>query len=65
VHAEVIPHLTVAQAADPQALETVAAEFLPAAAGRLPISARAAEVALMDNRNGPWALSGSFRLGGA
>jgi hypothetical protein len=54
----------VAQVAEPQKLELIAAEFDAAAAGRLPIPARAAEVALMDNRNGPWALSGVFRLGG-
>ena len=61
VHAEVIPHLTVADNGD---LEAITAEFAAAAAGRLPIRAHAAEVALMDNRSGPWRLSDVFRLGG-
>src|SRR5205085_5679952 len=51
VHPEVIPHLTVA---DRGPLEAIAAEFAAAAAGRLPIAARAEQVALMDNRTGPW-----------
>jgi hypothetical protein len=49
--------------ADPQELEPIAAEFGQAARGRLPIPARATEVALMDNRAGRWAVSGVFRLG--
>jgi 2'-5' RNA ligase len=65
IHAEVVPHLSVAQVADAQKLNAIAAEFDAAAAGRLPIQARAAEVALMDNRAGRWAVSGVFRLGGA
>ena len=65
IHAEVVPHLSVAQVADAQKLDAIAAEFAVAAAGRLPIRARAAEVALMDNRAGRWAVSGVFRLGAA
>jgi 2'-5' RNA ligase len=65
VFAEVVPHLTVAQVADVQELNVIAAEFDEAAAGRLPIRASAAQVALMDNRSGPWAVSAVFSLGQA
>jgi 2'-5' RNA ligase len=61
--AQVVPHLTVAQVPDEQALEAIEGEFREAAGGRLPIGAHAAEVALMDNRAGPWEVNGVFRLG--
>ncbi|MEP7356118.1 MAG: 2'-5' RNA ligase family protein [Anaerolineales bacterium] len=63
VYAEVIPHLSVAQVTDLTHLDAIAAEFGAAAAGRLPIPAHAAQVALMDNRSGRWAVTGMFRLG--
>lgn len=64
-HAEIVPHLSVAQIADAAALDRVAAEFDVAAQGRLPIAAHATEVALLDDRTGRWQTSATFRLGGA
>ena len=64
IFSEVVPHLTVAQPEDPAQLDAIAAEFEAAAAGRLPIPARAEQVVLMDNRAGPWEISATFQLGG-
>jgi 2'-5' RNA ligase len=62
-HAEIIPHLCVAQVADLQQLDTVARRFAPKAAAMLPIRAIAAEVALMDTRSGRWQIRTTFSLG--
>jgi hypothetical protein len=64
-HAEVIPHLCVAQVADQQQLDAVARRFAPKAAAMLPIRAMAAEVALMDTRSGRWQIRTTFGLGSA
>jgi 2'-5' RNA ligase len=62
-HADVIPHLCVAQVADLQQLDTLARRFAPQAAAVLPICAMAAEVALMDTRPGRWQIRTTFSLG--
>jgi 2'-5' RNA ligase len=61
--AHVIPHLTVAQAAEPHQLNQIAQAFEQAAEGRLPISATVTEVGLLDNTNGHWQLRARFPLG--
>lgn len=62
-HPDIVPHLTVANLADPLAFETVASAFTQAAVSRLPIIAFAAEVALMENVGGRWRRRTSFSLG--
>lgn len=62
--AEVVPHLTLAQLADGEGLEHVAAEFMQTAGGCLPIEAAVTDVALMDNEPGVWRVRVRFRLGG-
>jgi len=62
-HAEIIPHLCVAQAENRQQLDAIAARFAPAGAAMLPICAMAAEVALMDTRSGRWQVRRTFGLG--
>ena len=61
--AEVVPHLTVAQLADRGRLDEIAADFLQSGGRRLPLHARAAEVALMDNTRGTWEVRTLFQLG--
>jgi hypothetical protein len=59
----VVPHLTVAnQVADDQ-LDRIAAEFKDASEGKLPISAVASEVALLDTRSGHWQVRATLKLG--
>jgi hypothetical protein len=62
-HADIVPHLCVAQLADRQHLAAVEERFAPAAAAVLPIRAVAAEVALMDTRSGRWQVRRTFALG--
>jgi 2'-5' RNA ligase len=50
----VIPHLTVAQVADPTELNPVAESFQRAADSELPIQARVERVWLMDDCDGRW-----------
>lgn len=64
-HAEIHPHLTVAQIAGRATRDAVAAGLADAAAGRLRIAARAGEVALLDNTAGPWQTRRRFPLGRA
>lgn len=61
-HANVVPHLTLAQLADGHRLDEVAAEFERASRQALPIRAMASEVALMDNSRGRWQVNYTFRL---
>jgi 2'-5' RNA ligase len=61
--AEIIPHLTVVQVADPQRLDEIAAQFERAAQGRLPIRADIREVALLDNASGRWEVRARLALG--
>ena len=62
-HADVIPHLSVAQVEDRPQLDAIAEHFAPAATAMLPIRAMAAEVALMDTRSGRWQVRTTFALG--
>lgn len=62
-HADIHPHLTVAQIAGRLARDAVAADLAAAAVERLPIAARADHVALLDNTAGPWQTRGRFTLG--
>jgi hypothetical protein len=62
-HAEITPHLSVAQAADQMQLDPIAQGFAAASQGVLPIGATAAEVALMDTRSGRWQTRTTFSLG--
>jgi 2'-5' RNA ligase len=60
---DIVPHLSVASLADEQKLDRITDEFAQASHGMLPISATAAEVALMDNRSGRWLVRATFSLG--
>ncbi len=61
---EIVPHLTLGQFASEEELdahaETLAAEY----AASLPLKARAADVALLDNTDGRWKTRQRFALGG-
>ena len=59
---DVIPHLTVAQVADPQQLEKIAADFERVARDLLPIQASVREIALLDNESGTWRVRRRFAL---
>ncbi len=59
---EVIPHLTVAQVDDAEALSKIAAAFARAAEDHLPIAGRVESVWLMDNRGGRWKREFEFDL---
>jgi 2'-5' RNA ligase len=61
----VVPHLTVALADDERQLDSIADDFARAAHGKLPATALAAEVALMDNAAGHWQIRTRFALGAA
>jgi 2'-5' RNA ligase len=62
---DVVPHLTVAnQVADDQ-LDRMAAQLKDASEGKLPISAVASEVALLDTRSGHWQVRATLKLGEA
>jgi 2'-5' RNA ligase len=58
-----IPHLTVAQIADPMEFEAVGAQLRDSVESVLPLQARADDVWLMDNAAGPWSIRRRFRLG--
>ena len=60
---DVIPHLTVAEVADPEQLTRVASEFENLARDKLPIRARVDEVWLIDNADGRWKRRHAFQLG--
>jgi 2'-5' RNA ligase superfamily len=62
-HAEIIPHLSVAQAADQTQLDSIAERFAAASRDMLPIYARAAEIALMDTSAGRWQVQAMLGLG--
>jgi 2'-5' RNA ligase len=61
--ADVIPHLTVAHAGDPERLDAIAAEFGRAAHGALPIEAAVRAVELIVKRDGRWRKRTEFALG--
>jgi 2'-5' RNA ligase len=60
--AEIIPHLTVAQASDPHKLDDIVAEFRQVARDMLPIRARVNTVTLMDTSSGSWRVREQFLL---
>lgn len=62
---DIVPHLTVAQVEERQALREIAGDFARAASGRLPIPARVESVWLMDNRGGRWKREYEFELDAA
>jgi 2'-5' RNA ligase len=59
---EIVPHLTIANHRTDQELDRIAAEFERASWGKLPISAVASEVQLLDNRSGRWEVRATFNL---
>ena len=59
----ITPHLTVAYSMDGHLLASVEQAFSDAASDRLPLSAFATHVWLMDDRAGRWAKRVSFPLG--
>jgi len=61
-HADIVPHLCIAQVDDLPQLDAIAERFAPAAAAMLPIRAMATEVALMDTRSGRWQVRTTFGL---
>jgi len=63
--ADVIPHLTVAHAEEPERLEAIAAEFARVARGALPIEAAVRAVELIVKRDGRWRKRTEFALGTA
>ncbi len=62
-HADVVPHLSVAQLADQRQLDLVAQTFAAASAKMLPMHAQASEVALMDNHTSRWETRAMLVLG--
>ena len=62
---DIVPHLTVAHAADQSQLEAIEADFLLAAKSRWPIHATIREVTLIEKRDGRWRTQRIFPLGGA
>jgi 2'-5' RNA ligase len=65
VYSAVAPHLTVARLDNDKCLDEIARDFERATQGKLPIGARAAEVALMDTRSGRWKIRAVFKLAAA
>ena len=61
--AEVIPHLTVADVADAQQLEPIAADFAGPAKTGLPIHFRVSEITLIENSSGVWRIREHIALG--
>jgi 2'-5' RNA ligase len=59
----IVPHLTVAQVADPAQLDRIASDFSHACHGRLPIRATAKDVTLMEKRSERWAVRETFAFG--
>jgi 2'-5' RNA ligase superfamily len=59
---DIVPHLSVAWVKDEQQLDRIATDFAQASRGRLPISATAAEVSLMEKRSGRWLIRATFGL---
>ncbi len=61
--AEIVPHLTIAQASEDQRLDKIADEFREISPTKLPIHARVNTVSLMDNSSGYWKIRAQFSLG--
>jgi 2'-5' RNA ligase superfamily len=62
-HPDIITHLTVASEVDEQVLGRIGSDFGVVAERFLPLSAKATEVALMDNSSGPGGVVKTFTLG--
>jgi len=62
--AEIIPHLTVAEAKSEILIERIGWQFARTCDGKLPIKAVAKEVWLLDNKPGTWTKRTSFSLKG-
>ena len=62
-HADIVPHLSIAQLQDEKELDAVAERFAEATRTALPVRAMATAVALMDNRTGQWKVRRMLRLG--
>jgi len=62
-HADIVPHLSIAQLQDEKELDAVAERFAEATRTGLPVRATATAVALMDNRTGQWKVRRMLRLG--
>jgi 2'-5' RNA ligase len=60
---DIVPHLSIGQFADEGEVERVADELGRACKDALPASARATDVALIDNSTGRWTRRSTFRLG--
>jgi hypothetical protein len=63
--ADVVPHLTVAEAEDDTLLDRIADDITRAIMANAATLALAAEVALMDNNSGTWQVRTLFGLGSA
>ena len=61
---DIVPHLSVASLTDEPQLEAVTNHFVAASREKLPIVAKATEVALMENRSGHWQVRAMFGLAG-
>jgi 2'-5' RNA ligase len=59
---EIVPHLTIAQASDPQKLGSIADDFDEAVKDLLPIQVRVNTITLMDNAGGYWDIQAQFPL---
>lgn len=62
-HADIVPHLCIAQLAEEASLDRVADAYARASRGMVPIRATATEAALIDNRSGRWRVRARFGLG--
>ncbi len=60
---DIVPHLSLADGLTDSQLDRVSEEFTEASRGKLPLQARASDVALMDNQSGSWRVRTTFRLG--
>jgi 2'-5' RNA ligase len=58
----IVPHLTVAQIGDERQLDDVATELSQRSEGKLPVAARANEMALLDTTSGRWEVRATFKL---
>jgi 2'-5' RNA ligase len=61
--AEIIPHLTIAQASDAQELGKIADDFDEVVKDMLPIQVWVDSVCLLDNSCGRWEMQAKFSLG--
>jgi 2'-5' RNA ligase len=63
--AEIVPHLTIAQASNGRPLDEIAADFIKTARKAIPIQARVNTVTLMVNSGDGWGVREHFPLGKA